>query len=100
MLLRSVSTRREGGVDSSISSDHVIAEKVGAVDCEDELGPAVGAGGLEGDGQGEVPDNPEYKKVSTKSSKKSYTYLPAVSRLLLLTWVTPSSWPAVTAQSW
>ena len=61
MLLRSVSTRGEGGVDGSISSDHVIAEKVGAVDCEDELGPAVGAGGLEGNGKGEIPDNPADK---------------------------------------
>ena len=67
----------------SVSSDHVIAEEVGAIHCEDKLGPAVGAGGLEGDGQGEIPDNPA-DNLEMMSSQ-SCPHLPAVSRLLLLT---------------
>ena len=44
---------------SSVSSDHVIAEEVRPIHREHQLRPAVGAGGLESDGQGEIPDNPE-----------------------------------------
>ena len=46
-------------MNSSVSSDHVIAEEVRPIHREHQLRPAVGAGGLESDGQGEIPDNPE-----------------------------------------
>ena len=42
----------------AVAPDHVIAEEVGAIHREDELGPSLGACRLEGDGQGEIPDNP------------------------------------------
>ena len=58
ILLCGVSPWGQGGVHGSVSPDHVIAEEVGAIHCEDQLGPAVRAGGLESDGQGEIPDDP------------------------------------------
>ena len=42
----------------SVTSDHIIAEEVGTVNCEDELRPAVRTGGLESDVEREVPDDP------------------------------------------
>ena len=45
----------ERGVYGPVSSHHVIAEDVRAVHSQHQLGPAVRAGGLEGDVQGEVP---------------------------------------------
>ena len=45
-------------MNCSVTSDHIIAEEVGTVNCEDELRPAVRTGGLESDVEREVPDDP------------------------------------------
>ena len=45
-------------MNRTITSDHVIAKEVGTIDCEDELRPTMRTCGLEGDVEGEVPDDP------------------------------------------
>ena len=57
---RFVSAGSQGGVDGSVASDHVVTEDVRAVDRHHQLGPAVGAGGLQGDVQREIPHQPTW----------------------------------------
>ena len=45
-------------MNRTITSDHVIAKEVGTIDCKDELRPTMRTGRLEGDVDGEVPDDP------------------------------------------
>ena len=45
-------------MNRSVASDHVVTEDVGAVDGHHQLGPTVGARGLEGDVEGEIPHQP------------------------------------------
>ena len=66
----------QGGVNSSVSSDHVIAEEVRPIHREHQLRPAVGAGGLESDGQGEIPDNPDYQDIMISPNAAPLTFPP------------------------
>ena len=77
-LLCAVSARGQGGVHCSVSSDHVIAEQVRPIHREHQLGPAMGAGGLEGDGQGEIPDNPEQNIKTCLTTPPSLTVPPCL----------------------